>query len=244
MGFYLKKFVSLLLNPLSLILVLLLLSLWFLYKKRQRAATISLSIATLLLILFASRPFSYALIHPLESRYAKLTNPPGNIDDILFLGGDLERRGWEVLRLHRLLPDARIITTGYAGNFYESAAHRNKRIFTESGIDPGQIVALPQAKDTVEEAKAVKTIVGSKPFILVTSAYHMPRAMMIFRHEGLHPIPAPTDFIRKTKDFWNFFPNETSLMLSQKALHEYLGILWLKLKEKAAVAALPGHKKN
>ena len=230
MGFYLKKFISHLLDPLSFVLVLLLLSLWFLYKKRRKPAILFLTASMLLLWLFSSKPFSYALIHPLESSYKKLRNPPGSIPYILFLGGDLERRGWELLRLHHLLPKARIITTGYEGSFQESDALRNRRIFADTGIDPGQIIALPRPKDTVEEAKAIKKIVGDKPFILVTSAYHMPRAMMIFEHEGLHPLPAPADFPRPSKRFWVLFPGIKNLENTQKALHEYLGILWLKIK--------------
>ncbi len=230
MGFYLKKAVAYLLNPLFVVLLLLLFSLWQLYRNRRKPAAFFLTCAVLLLFLFSSKPFSYALMHPLESHYPKLENPSKNTHDILFLGGDLERRGWELLRLHHLLPKARIITTGYEGSFHESDALRNRRIFADTGIEPEQIIALPRPKDTVEEAKAIKKIVGDKPFILVTSAYHMPRAMMIFEHEGLHPLPAPADFPRPSKRFWVLFPGIKNLENTQKALHEYLGILWLKIQ--------------
>ena len=230
MGFYLKKSASYLLNPLSFVLLLLFVSLWFLYRKRHKRAIALLTTATVLLVLFAYRPFSYMLMHPLESRYARLTEAPENITHILLLGGDLERRGWEVLRLHQMLPKARIITTGYAGDYFESAAMRTKRFLTDAGIDPKQIIPMADPKDTIEEAGTIKRILGNRPFILVTSAYHMPRAMMIFEHTGVHPIPAPTDFVRKTRRFWSLPPKVKYLYHTQKALHEYLGILWLKLK--------------
>ena len=230
MTFYLKKIISHLFEPLSIIFLLLAFSLWFLYKKRGKYAAYFITGAFVLLFLFSYKPFSYTLIHPLESRYEKLQIPPKDIRHILFIGGDLEGRGWELLRLHQLLPDATIIVSGYEGPFFESEALRNRRIFSEAGIDPKQIIALPKPRDTIEEAQAVKELLGNKPFILITAASHMPRAMMIFEHEDLYPIPAPTNFMRKTKQFWLTYPNGGNLRYTERAFHEYVGILWLKIK--------------
>ncbi len=230
MTFYLKKTISHLLEPLSFVFLLLFFSLWFLYKNRRQYTALTTIGALTLLFLFSYKPFAFALMHPLESRYEKLQNPPAEIPYIVFIGGDLERRGWELLRLHHLLPKATVITSGYEGIYYEEEAHRNKRIFSEVGIDPKQIIALPKPKDTIEEAKAIKKLLGDKPFILITAAYHMPRAMMIFEHEGLRPIPAPTDFMRDSKWFWLKYPEAKYLRYTERALHEYIGIAWLKVK--------------
>ena len=230
MTFYLKKIISHLLEPLSFVFLLLFFSLWFLYKNRRQYAALTAASALTLLFLFSYKPFAFALMHPLESRYEKLQTPPANIPYIVFIGGDLERRGWELLRLHHLLPKATIITSGYEGIYFEKEALRNKRIFSEIGIDPKQIIALPEPKDTIEEAKAIKKLLGDKPFILITAAYHMPRAMMIFKHEGLHPLAAPADFMRESKWFWLTYPSAHNLRYTERALHEYIGIVWLKVK--------------
>ncbi|WP_292656306.1 ElyC/SanA/YdcF family protein [Nitratifractor sp.] len=230
MGFYLKKLIAYLLDPLSVVFILLLLALWFLYRNRRKAALFFLTGAMFLLFLFSYRPFSYALMHPLESRYPKLTHPPKNIHTIVFLGGDLQRRGWEVLRLHQILPDAQIVTTGYKGDSLESEAQKNKRIFVESGIAPEQILPLDRPRDTIEEAQSIKALLGTEPFILVTAAFHMPRAMMIFRRVGLRPIPAPADLPQKRKRFWTIPPGIKYFDQTRKAFHEYLGILWLKIR--------------
>ena len=230
MTFYLKKIISHLLEPLSAVFLLLVLSLWLLYKNRRKYAALLTTFALALLFLLGYRPFAYALMHPLESRYEKLQNPPADIPYIVFIGGDLERRGWELLRLHHLLPKATVITSGYEGIYFEKEALRNKRIFSEVGIDPKQIIALPEPKDTIEEAKAIKKLLGDKPFILITAAYHMPRAMMIFEHEGLHPLAAPADFMRESKWFWLTYPSAHNLRYTERALHEYIGIVWLKVK--------------
>lgn len=230
MTFYLKKIISHLFEPLSMIFFLLIISLWFLHKNRHRYAAFAAAGGLALLFLFSYKPFAYALIHPLESRYEKLQNPPADTPYIVFIGGDLKRRGWELLRLHHLLPKATIITSGYEGIFYEKEALRNKRIFSEVGIDPRQIIALPEPKDTIEEAQAIKKLLGEKPFILITAAYHMPRAMIIFEHEGLHPLAAPADFMRDSKWFWLKYPQAKYLRYTERALHEYIGILWLEVK--------------
>ena len=98
------------------------------------------------------------------------------------------------------------------------------------GVKEENLLINPLPKDTKEEALFTKTIVGEKPFVLVTSATHMPRAMMLFKSLGLNPIPAPTDFYTKEfKGYWQL-PNMNSFYVSKVAMHEYIGILWSKLK--------------
>ncbi len=228
-GFYLKKVLASLLTPLAIVFLLLLISIYFIYKKRAKVGLLTLIIATLLLWLFSSRPFSHSLIYSLEANYPALKNPP-KATAILLLGGDLETRGWEVLNLHKLFPTAHIFTSGYKGSFFQSDAIRAREFLIRAGVNSKLITPLLKPKDTIEEARELKKRIGKKPFFLVSSAYHIPRAMMIFTHEGLHPIPAPADFIRRPRNLWTIFPGVKNLLYTQKALHEYLGILWLKIK--------------
>lgn len=230
MGFYFKKTIATFLEPLSFIFALLILGLWFLYRQKRKKAIFLVASGIALLFLFSYKPFVMALIHPLERIYPKLTHPPKDTEYIVFIGGDFKQRGWELLRLYNKLPNAKIVVSGYEGDFFEAEATRNKRILTEIGIDKKQIIALPTPRDTIEEAKTVKQILHDKRFILITSAYHMPRAMIIFRHEQTNPIPAPTDFTKETKHLWLSWPNGENLRYTEKALHEYIGLVWLKLK--------------
>ena len=64
------------------------------------------------------------------------------------------------------------------------------------GVSKYNILMQEEPRDTEEEALYVKRIVKNKPFILVTAAYHMPRAMELFKKEGLSPIAAPTNFLK------------------------------------------------
>jgi len=70
------------------------------------------------------------------------------------------------------------------------------------------------------------------PFVLVTSAIHMPRAMLLFRQQGMDPVPAPaeiTDFARNDISPFSFFPRAAALSKVEAAWHEYLGLLWAQL---------------
>lgn len=167
---------------------------------------------------------------PLEKQYTRLETIPKEINYILLLGGERDYRAWEALRLYHQIPNVKIITSGYS--FYDSISNAEKtaKLLVESGVKKENILMQKEAKDTYEEALMMKKRVGNNPFILVTSAYHMPRAMMLFQKEGLNPIAAPTDFNP---------PNETGvsttfqgreLRKTEKALHEYLGVLWTQLK--------------
>jgi uncharacterized SAM-binding protein YcdF (DUF218 family) len=75
-----------------------------------------------------------------------------------------------------------------------------------------------------------KSLIGDEPFILVTSATHMPRAMMLFESLGLNPIPAPTNFYKTESNSFFIAPEVESFNISRIAIHEYIGILWSKIR--------------
>ncbi len=66
------------------------------------------------------------------------------------------------------------------------------RVAMDLGPDPRDIEVESRSKDTADQARVIKSFVGNYPFILVTSASHMPRSMALFKKAGLKPMPAPT----------------------------------------------------
>lgn len=91
--------------------------------------------------------------------------------------------------------------------------------------------------DTFQNAKFTKEKFRKagidKPIIyLVTSAYHMKRAVMLYRHFGFKVIPCATDFkvSHRNSNIWDFFPKMSAFKDSYVALHEYFGILSLALR--------------
>lgn len=102
------------------------------------------------------------------------------------------------------------------------------------GVEREKIVLDLHSRDTEEQSERIQKIVRQEPFILVTSAAHMPRALAIFHKIGLQAIPAPTDHWVKQKPQQKlspsmFFPNPEEWVKAQIALYEYLGLAWAKL---------------
>ena len=102
------------------------------------------------------------------------------------------------------------------------------------GLSPGDILQWGEPLDTEAEGQEIAPIVRSQPFILVTSASHMRRAMGLFQTRGLHPIAAPTDFLapRRRLELDDLVPDGFKLFKSQIAVYEYLGLTWAKLRGK------------
>lgn len=117
----------------------------------------------------------------------------------------------EGIRIHRLFPHSQIVcSAGPARGDRQSQAAVTARAARELGVAPENLLLAPTPTNTREEAIAYRDLYGGKKrrLILVTSAIHMPRAMMHFRKAGLDPIPAPADFkitrnpYHKSRDFW------------------------------------------
>ena len=71
-------------------------------------------------------------------------------------------------------------------------------------------------------------LLGSQPFLLVTSAYHMPRAMRQMRRAGAAAIPAPGQQLVRVKtgiEWGKLIPGSAGLGKTERAFHEYLGLL-------------------
>ena len=92
----------------------------------------------------------------------------------------------------------------------------------------GKIVLLEEAKDTTEEAQGLQAQ-GIKQVVLVTSALHMHRSIQTFREFGIDVTPAPTDYLAGLLSNHALISTR-SLAYFTKAWHEYLGLLWLKIR--------------
>ncbi|UPT78208.1 envelope biogenesis factor ElyC [Sulfurovum sp. XGS-02] len=249
MDFLLKKLISMFLMPLPLGVFFIVLALVLLYRHKIKPAKFLLALSIVWLFFFSYPPVANTLLHSLESNTPTLHNAPGNIKYIYVLGGGHHTdknlpitsqvveasvvRLTEGIRLyHQLHEEATIIVSGYRGSFDPTThAVMQKKLALALGVKEEKLILRPEPRDTEEEAKAAKALLGDKPFILVTSASHMTRAMHFFKNEGLAPIPAPTNHLASTQylDYTKFFSSE-ALMRSRVAFHELLGLIWQKIK--------------
>ena len=139
----------------------------------------------------------------------------------------------ETIRLHKIIPTSQIIFSGWGG----SDPAPNAKVMAETaiklGIDSDSMILVKNPKDTKDEAKIISRIVKNHPFYLVTSAAHMPRSMALFRKQGSNPIPAPTDYRTKKRQGFSMgslFPSGENIVKAQVAIHEYLGLVWAKIR--------------
>lgn len=231
MDFILKKFVSFFLEPYSFIVVLLFLGFLFLIFESYRKAKLFIFLSLFSAFLFSSSIFSNFLLSPLENKYEKIKSEKiKGINYVLLLGGDFEARAYEAIRLYTQNPNLKIITSGYKGNYKISQALYSKNELIKLGIKEENILIQEEPRDTIEEAINIKKFVEDERFILVTSASHMPRAMMIFEKFGHNPIPAPTAHRVEDLESNNYIELK-ELQKTNMALHEHIGIAWLYLKE-------------
>ena len=139
----------------------------------------------------------------------------------------------EAMRLHKMLPDSQLIFSGWGG----SDPIPNARVMGETaiklGMDSDSMILVTTPKDTKDEAKIISEIVNTEQFLLVTSAAHMPRSLALFRKQGASPIPAPTDYRYKKGQGFHLgllFPSSDNIVTARRAMHEYLGLVWAKIR--------------
>jgi uncharacterized SAM-binding protein YcdF (DUF218 family) len=240
-----KHFVEAIINPYFVCLCLLLVTLvmvWIGYDRKSIKLLLSCAVIGLLII---STPFLPRwLMHSVEKRYAIIGNPDNDIRWIVVLSGgraDVNsypenaqlysatiKRMVEGIRLYRQLPHAKLLLSGggYTPNLTE--AEGLKLLARWFGIPLADIIIEKQSKTTKEQANNIKKMIGDVPFYLVTSAYHMPRAMFLFEYIGARPIAAPTDFFLYWDDerfVKKIMPSGQNIVATSVLLHELLGIL-------------------
>ncbi|SHH73926.1 ElyC/SanA/YdcF family protein [Ferrimonas marina] len=241
MGFWLKKAITALLLPVPLACLLMLAG-GLCWRRWPRLGRTLLLAGPVYLLLLSFSPLSTALANSLEQRYPVFDiNQP--VDYVLVLGSahhsDPDRtavqqlsaiglkRLSEGVRIWQANPQATLVVSGYSGQDAVPHARILRQAAIELGVPAQQIVALEQARDTREEARATQLLVGDGQAALVTSATHMHRSMLSYQRMGMTPVAAPTDFIATPTHPW--YLTAGNLWTSQRALHEYLGLLWLSL---------------
>jgi len=108
-----------------------------------------------------------------------------------------------------------------------------KDLLVSLGVEEKDIIAENRSRDTFENALFVAKLVGTKKVCLITSAYHMRRAVYLFSKAGVkNLVPVPVDFKTSKAPFtvYKFFPTPYWLNISSKALKEYFGLLYYSLK--------------
>ena len=221
MFFYLAKVLWFLLQPSTLIALVIGYGSILIWTGWARWGRRFVSIGAVLLLIAGLSPLGNALILPLEDRFPRtnLDQPPPPTGFIV-LGGAEDRlvglarkaptlneageRILETAMLARKFQEAKIaFSGGDAGILYtsDSEAVGAKRMLTDMGVAPHRLILEANARDTYENAVYLRTeldrlgLLGTgKRWVLITSAYHMPRAMAAFRKADFEVEPWPVDY--------------------------------------------------
>ena len=251
--FLVKKILDVLLAPGTLILALLALGLLRLGRAAapRRPGLFWLSASLVCYYLFTTAPLPTLALRSLERQYAPLSPAalPAGVQYIVVLSAGVRSvagvpatsivddcsaaRVAEGVRLFRLLASEPQLVM--SGGGWVRLADQMAAFAQALGVPAAKIITETDSLDTHGNAQGVRAIVQDAPFLLVTSASHLPRSMAIFHLLGMRPLPAPADFRAPTHFAWvDFFPSSLHLKNLELAWHEYLGLAYLWLLPRRA----------
>ncbi|XZO03306.1 MAG: YdcF family protein [Microcoleus sp.] len=257
---FLSKLLPLFIYPLGLSCLLMLAALIMVLQRRKWSA-LPMAVAVIILLLGSSGWVSKSLVKSLEWQNLPTTELP-QADAIIVLGGGVKAalppRPWVELgeagdriiyasRLYRQGKAPLLILSGgrvewKGGGAPESADMAE--IAQTNGVPASAILQEPDSQNTYQNAVNVRKILDAKnikgPVLLVTSAMHMTRSLLIFQRQGIKVIAAPTDFQITQQDMaasqsnWqavilNCLPDTYQLHQSTTALKEYIGLMVYRL---------------
>ncbi|WP_127523135.1 YdcF family protein [Mesorhizobium sp. Z1-4] len=216
MFFYLSKIFWFFLQPLGLATLLLFAGLVILAASWRKTAASVFCASFLVLFISSWTTFGALMLRPLEDRFQRPDVLPSAIAGIIVLGGGFEgsvnaaRGGYELasagdrfveaaVLAHRL-PGVPVVVAGGSGALLlhgEPDADTAPRLLTALGVSPERLVLENQSRNTQENAVFTRDLLqpdSTQSWILVTSAFHMPRSMSLFRRAGFNVIAWPVDY--------------------------------------------------
>jgi len=246
--FLLSKLFWLVAQPLSLAFLLIAFSLLAGLFGWRRLRGLSAFLAALILFVTLFTSSGTVLLQELEARFPR-PQEPAAASCMIVLGGGFEtevttgRGGYELnqagdrftemLRLALVHPQARILVSGGDGSLsgrYEGDAAVSERFLQAFGVDPARLVKEDASRTTFENVTNTKALLeqnGLSDCLLITSAFHMPRAIGLFRKAGIPVIPWPADYRTSGDVKLGFDFTQPSLNAQQTttATREWIGLL-------------------
>jgi uncharacterized SAM-binding protein YcdF (DUF218 family) len=214
--FVLSKLVWIFGQPLSLAFFCVLLALIAGLLRWRVVSTLGATGAVLILFVTLYTTTGTYMLQGLEERFRKPAGDPDDVKCMIVLGGAFEgevntvRHGIEfsvaadrfieALRLAQKFPQSRILVSGGDGSLsggYEGDAAASRRFFPLFGVGVERLVEETQSRTTYENAVNTREFLAAKGFsncLLITSGFHMPRSVGLFRKLDIDIVPWPTDY--------------------------------------------------
>jgi uncharacterized SAM-binding protein YcdF (DUF218 family) len=245
--FVFSKLLSAITQPLFWLAVWWCVALVLLSRFRRFAASM-LWVGLVVLGLLGFNALPEALLRSLESRFNVPNVTQGEqYTGVIVLGGatgspgiykahaqvplgDAAERMTAPIALMRKFSNFELIFSGGEGRLVPTGtteAELAKAFFAEQGVDMKRVTLESESRTTRENANRVAALLGERckqPWLLVTSAWHLPRSMAEFQAVGCNVTAYPVDFRTGEETSWTEYSIASSLMAWQTALHEYLGM--------------------
>lgn len=216
MFFYLSKLLWIVSAPSNVITGLIVLGLILMRSRFRTAGWRMVNAAAALLLLIGVLPLGHALFFVLENRFPVVARAGLNPTGIIVLGGAIDdavsrsrgqvsldeagERMTEAVTLARLYPDAKLVFTGGSNSLFEkrgTEADQALLLWAQLGVEKSRVLLEDKSRNTFENAVFTRALVNPQPgeqWLLVTSAWHMPRSVGLFRKAQFPVTPYPVDF--------------------------------------------------
>jgi uncharacterized SAM-binding protein YcdF (DUF218 family) len=252
MFFILSKTLGFFTLPSNILIMLAIAGTILLYTRRAGLGRGLLAAAMIGIVVFGISPIGKLLVYTLETRFPAWRAGAEAPTGFIVLGGSIDpdvsaahgqvaltdaaERLTIVPDLARRYPAARIIFTGGSGSLFGGSAEADyvKQLLASFGIAPERVETEGRSRNTLENAEFTKPIAAPKPgerWVLVTSAYHMPRAIAAFRNVGFEVEAFPVDwqFGRASDAYWPFRSFVGGLGMTDGAAREFIALLVYRL---------------
>ncbi len=213
--FWVSKLTWSLLSPDSLLLILLCVACLLIGRGRMRWGKRVLGLVLVAFLVIGLFPVGEWILAPLEQRFPTSPDLPDQVDGIIVLGGaenTMEAARWDQVEvgeagerftafvtLCRRYPQAQRVFSGGSG-FIMDQTHKgadiSQRLFADLGLDTSRILFERSSRNTFENVINTMNMVhpdANETWIVITSAWHMPRTMGIFARAHWAVIPYPVD---------------------------------------------------
>lgn len=248
-----SKIIGLLTQPALWVVAILIIALWC--KTCRPATRRSLMVTALLVLLGVGLvPLPDIGIRALEQQYPEIS-PQEDLSGyygVVVLGGAMEsghvsqhrqlpllngaaERMTAAVALARSQPQLQIVFTGGEGQLFGSGpseAERAQKFFSSMGLAPGRVILESQSRNTHDNAVLTAQLPGMDPgrrWLLLTSAWHMPRSMASFRKAGWNVTAYPVDFRTGPTTPWTDYDTTRGIERWDLLLHEGIGLLAYRL---------------
>jgi uncharacterized SAM-binding protein YcdF (DUF218 family) len=246
--FYISKLAWALLNPVNLMVILVCVASVCLLLNFQKIAKALFALLLLVNVPILVYPVGDLLIYPLENRFQKPVNTLSDIDGIIVLGGAENlsvSSGWQspevndagdrfiyAAKLAEQYSDIPVIYSGGSGLVQlrddQKSAEISQAILTMTGVEKERLIIESASRNTAQNFALIKSLLPAQDghYLLVTSAFHMPRSVGIARKQGINVIAYPVDYRSNTPEFrtWSIdYLSHVSTLTT--AWREWIGLI-------------------